>query len=607
MEKKIILNKSLKSPLSSTSKDDLFLLLTIDDTKIVWLIKSVLPSNQSIDEFWKLIEIIIPFGVKIKGVMVNSADNISVSSVFLLNHRYKILRKIFSDALYFISFSMESDEEGEYHAKILKDSMMIENDKSKLIDDYSIEFDDNDDMINDIKTQYICFKSELDVINSIEMTKFNLLIEKTGDIILNEMLTDSNNNIGYWNDLNSKFSHEMNNDIIRESQKEAYLCQELIPSYKIEFLDDLSDTTPINDNKITFSEAKGNTVYKVSLSAIFPISIEFKDMISFYIEYAKYIIGKMNMYNTTKENILSLYNVQLPITSQYRSIPFSVVNSYSDNETDLHFQQQTEFYLSLLLIPFWYPNHKLTIPYINKFETFSDDNLNKIKNEIPYKLINPFLLRTIHQSPLFSYLNLSDSNIITIKGDYFYFNCNSDDRSYGIGYKVIQTFISFVFMNDNSKRKKKRTTNSINTKVFIPDMNDINQALIDLNIGGFENTAVSKIKYELSLRDIYKVISYFIGTNDFILFRKKIKKEESEVLFKEMGGMIFPVIASFGNNKLFTIIGYDKSNKKLLTMSHNYIGKAYMTQLSKEKVIRWSSIDELMTKEGIEFIIAKKG
>ena len=76
MEKKIILNKSLKSPLSSTSKDDLFLLLTIDDTKIVWLIKSVLPSNQSIDEFWKLIEIIIPFGVKIKGVMVNSADNI---------------------------------------------------------------------------------------------------------------------------------------------------------------------------------------------------------------------------------------------------------------------------------------------------------------------------------------------------------------------------------------------------------------------------------------------------------------------------------------------------------------------------------------------------
>ena len=145
MEKKIILNKSLKSPLSSTSKDDLFLLLTIDDTKIVWLIKSVLPSNQSIDEFWKLIEIIIPFGVKIKGVMVNSADNISVSSVFLLNHRYKILRKIFSDALYFISFSMESDEEGEYHAKILKDSMMIENDKSKLIDDYSIEFDDNDD------------------------------------------------------------------------------------------------------------------------------------------------------------------------------------------------------------------------------------------------------------------------------------------------------------------------------------------------------------------------------------------------------------------------------------------------------------------------------
>ena len=42
-------------------------------------------------------------------------------------------------------------------------------------------------------------------------------------------------------------------------------------------------------------------------------------------------------------------------------------------------------------------------------------------------------------------------------------------------------------------------------------------------------------------------------------------------------------------------------------MSHNYIGKAYMTQLSKEKVIRWSSIDELMTKEGIEFIIAKKG
>ena len=144
MEKKIILNKSLKSPLSSTSKDDLFLLLTIDDTKIVWLIKSVLPSNQSIDEFWKLIEIIIPFGVKIKGVMVNSADNISVSSVFLLNHRYKILRKIFSDALYFISFSMESDEEGEYHAKILKDSMMIENDKSKLIDDYSIEFDDND-------------------------------------------------------------------------------------------------------------------------------------------------------------------------------------------------------------------------------------------------------------------------------------------------------------------------------------------------------------------------------------------------------------------------------------------------------------------------------
>ena len=371
----------------------------------------------------------------------------------------------------------------------------------------------------------------------------------------------------------------MNNDIIRESQKEAYLCQELIPSYKIEFLDDLSDTTPINVNKITFSEAKGNTVYKVSLSAIFPISIEFKDMISFYIEYAKYIIGKMNMYNTTKENILSLYNVQLPITSQYRSIPFSVVNSYSDNETDLHFQQQTEFYLSLLLIPFWYPNHKLTIPYINKFETFSDDNLNKIKNEIPYKLINPFLLRTIHQSPLFSYLNLSDSNIITIKGDYFYFNCNSDDRSYGIGYKVIQTFISFVFMNDNSKRKKKRTTNSINTKVFIPDMNDINQALIDLNIGGFENTAVSKIKYELSLRDIYKVISYFIGTNDFILFRKKIKKEESEILFKEMGGMIFPVIASFGNNKLFTIIGYDKSNKKLLTMSHNYIGKAYMTQL----------------------------
>ena len=259
------------------------------------------------------------------------------------------------------------------------------------------------------------------------------------------------------------------------------------------------------------------------------------------------------------------------------------------------------------MIPFWYRNHKLTIPYINKFETFSDDNLNKIKNEIPYKLINPFLLRTIHQSPLFSYLNLSDSNIITIKGDYFYFNCNSDDRSYGIGYKVIQTFISFVFMNDNSKRKKKRTTNSINTKVFIPDMNDINQALIDLNIGGFENTAVSKIKYELSLRDIYKVISYFIGTNDFILFRKKIKKEESEVLFKEMGGMIFPVIASFGNNKLFTIIGYDKSNKKLLTMSHNYIGKAYMTQLSKEKVIRWSSIDELMTKEGIEFIIAKKG
>ena len=124
----------------------------------------------------------------------------------------------------------------------------------------------------------------------------------------------------------------------------------------------------------------------------------------------------MNMYNTTKENILSLYNVQLPITSQYRSIPFSVVNSYSDNETDLHFQQQTEFYLSLLLIPFWYPNHKLTISYINKFETFSDDNLNKIKNEIPYKLINPFLLRTIHQSPLFSYLNLSDSNIITIKG-----------------------------------------------------------------------------------------------------------------------------------------------------------------------------------------------
>lgn len=607
MEKKIILNKSLKSPLSSTSKDELFLLLTIDDTKIVWLIKSVLPSNQSIDEFWKLIEIIIPFGVKIKGVMVNSADNISVSSVFLLNHRYKILRKIFSDALYFISFSMESDEEGEYHVKILKDSMMIENDKSKLIDDYSIEFDDNDDMINDIKTQYICFKSELDVINSIEMTKFNLLIEKTGDIILNEMLTDSNNNIGYWNDLNSKFSHEMNNDIIRENQKEAYLSQELIPSYKIEFLDDLSDTTPINVNKITFSEAKGNTVYKVSLSAIFPISIEFKDMISFYIEYAKYIIGKMNMYNTTKENILSLYNVQLPITSQYRSIPFSVVNSYSDNEADLHFQQQTEFYLSLLLIPFWYPNHKLTIPYINKFETFSDDNLNKIKNEIPYKLINPFLLRTIHQSPLFSYLNLSDSNIITIKGDYFYFNCNSDDRSYGIGYKVIQTFISFVFMNDNSKRKKKRTTNSINTKVFIPDMNDINQALIDLNIGGFENTAVSKIKYELSLREIYKVISYFIGTNDFILFRKKIKKEESEVLFKEMGGMIFPVIASFGNNKLFTIIGYDKSNKKLLTMSHNYIGKAYMTQLSKEKVIRWSSIDELMTKEGIEFIIAKKG
>ena len=259
MEKKIILNKSLKSPLSSTSKDDLFLLLTIDDKKIVWLIKSVLPSNQSIDEFWKLIEIIIPFGVKIKGVMVNSADNISVSSVFLLNHRYKILRKIFSDALYFISFSMESDEEGEYHAKILKDSMMIENDKSKLIDDYSIEFDDNDDMINDIKTQYICFKSELDVINSIEMTKFNLLIEKTGDIILNEMLIDSNNNIGYWNDLNSKFSHEMNNDIIRESQKEAYLCQELIPSYKIEFLDDLSDTTPINVNKITFSEAKGNT------------------------------------------------------------------------------------------------------------------------------------------------------------------------------------------------------------------------------------------------------------------------------------------------------------------------------------------------------------
>ena len=105
MEKKIILNKSLKSPLSSTSKDDLFLLLTIDDTKIVWLIKSVLPSNQSIDEFWKLIEIIIPFGVKIKGVMVNSADNISAIPFFNLPYA-TILLYFGANTIWYLQFHL---------------------------------------------------------------------------------------------------------------------------------------------------------------------------------------------------------------------------------------------------------------------------------------------------------------------------------------------------------------------------------------------------------------------------------------------------------------------------------------------------------------------
>lgn len=631
MENIIILNKSLKSSLNASSKDDIFIILTLDDKQIFWLIKAILPSNQSIDEFWKLLELILPLGVFIKGIMVNNSENIAVSSVFLLNSRYKILRKIFSDELLFISFSIDMDDEGEQQIKLVKDSMIIKNDQSKLINDYILQYDYEDNIIKELQNSYIHLQSELEIVkekkDSIEdkiQPLGDMLIEQIGEVVEVENLIDKEetSNEEYWTMINDKMKNLINHEMRENKEVKS---QELIQTIKIEFLNDLSNNISSNEkiNNISFGEFSSNNMinYKVSLNGIFQINqyTNTKEMIDQYLTYANQIASKLNYYNSFKVrgstgNVLSLFHIQLPVTTQYRSIPFSMLNHFNEDEqeADNNFQQQTEFYLGLLLIPFWYPNHNLSIPYLNKKITYSPENLicmNKEVNTGKKSNMN-FSLRTIHQTPPFSYLNLDNTNgnLVIAKGDYFYFHCSVEDQSYSTGYKVIQTYISFVFLNDNSKRKKKRSNkNNILTKISIPEISDINQALIKLNIGGFSNDNPDKIKYEFTMREIFLVLTYLIGTNDFIIFRKKIKKEEIGVLFSDMGNLLFPIIAQFGTGNIVTVMGYDKETQRLLIMSHQYVVNNYLVKLAKEKVIKWYSLDELLSKGMIEYIIAKKG
>ena len=128
-----------------------------------------------------------------------------------------------------------------------------------------------------------------------------------------------------------------------------------------------------------------------------------------------------------------------------------------------------------------------------------------------------------------------------------------------------------------------------------------------LNIGGLSNDNPDKIKYEFTMRDIFLVLTYLIGTNDFIIFRKKIKKEDVNILFSDIGNLVFPVIAQFGTGNIVTVIGYDKETQRLLIISHQYTANNYLVKLAKEKVVKWCSVDELISKGMIEYIIAKKG
>ena len=634
MENIIILNKTLKSSLEASSKDDIFIILTLDDKRIFWLVKAILPSNQSIDEFWKLIELILPLGVYIKGIMVNNSENIAVSSVFLLNYRYKIIRKIFSDELLFISFSIDTNDEGDQQIKLVKDSMIIKNDKTKLINDYILQYDYEDNIIKELQNSYIHLQSEFEIIkekNDNNEDKVqplgDFLIEQLGEIVEFENLNDKeeNSNDEYWTILKNKMNKLINNEI--RGEKDGVKPQNLLQTLKIEFLNDLSNNinSNKNNNNILFGEFSSNIMlnYKVSLNGIFPIDqyTNTKEMLGQYLSYANQITSKLHYYNSfkvkgTTGNVLSLFHIELPVAPQYRSISFSILNHFNEDEqeeAEKNFQQQTEFYLGLLLIPFWYPNHNLSIPYLNKEKTYSPENLNYMNKEVntgKTSNVNYYSLRTIHQTPPFSYLNLdsSNGNLIIAKGDYFYFHCNVEDQSYSTGYKVIQTYISFVFLNDNSKRKKKRfNKNTILTKISIPEMTDINQTLKKLNIGGLSNDNPDKIKYEFTMRDIFLVLTYLIGTNDFIIFKKKIKKEEVNILFSDIGNLVFPVIAQFGTGNIVTVIGYDKENQRLLIISHQYTVNNYLVKLAKEKVVKWYSVDELISKGMIEYIIAKKG
>jgi hypothetical protein len=394
---------------SNSNDDIIFILLSLDNESIVWLItvEDLDSQFQLTQDFKKLLKFLIPRGVKIIGVLILSSFNNENDPTKNLDDKIScIYGELSKDNLHlldrdkFYSFvinrmnlkSRQSDVLNmvKCTGKIYKFSK-LQNDLMFFEYVNNIKFQDN---FSQIKEKYICIKTfvnPLVVINK-QYFLFNESFSKYVGIHIPEFFVTvphlKEESIPNMKIIESKF------DKMLSDYDEFFLDCDLLISTKID-----ENTYFEETNNLFYSihqekkeEQKIKSIKISSLVVMEKKKIKLIDLAQSIIENYKMIFNEIYNYNIQKTETYSLYNFYNPEISP---IPLGVLYSYIENYDPRDDSTKTQRLLFHKMLNIQFLNH----PVLRKYQLENNDSNNNIIMEKATNMIVR-LLMDVHKLDL---------------------------------------------------------------------------------------------------------------------------------------------------------------------------------------------------------------
>lgn len=568
---------SFSSPIKDiflhSKETEKYLLLSINSAEILWVVK--IQGKEK--EFWELIQLILPYGVTIKGLAINNEHNSIINGLYLVNKKNELQRReIISNCFWIISFKITK----EPIEQILVNDNSIEIDFDNFINSRSqrslknltILFTDQPMAYfdNNYVKVYCAFQKEINIkqqINEEEEIQPNQFDFENRDILIHQIGIKISNQcqIKDWKLNQNKYSN-----YIKENNSIELLYMPINNCIENQYKND-SILSDLNYSKtLSPQRLSENKKFTISLNAIFEKKMFLKELIEKYKEYARYIINKMIKINKEQKPKVSSFI----INSNIISLPICLI--YSVPQEIKHFISslinQSNYFKMIFGLK---ENDRISYSYLANHFDFSLESSKSSYLSTEY-FIN------IHQ-----HLRDNNDNKCIINGDYLTCLCHFEDKTFGTGYRAIQTLVSWFYFNNNDQYPY----------LTIPTIQDIKQSLILL--GELTTNDIDK-PYSITINQLSLVLSFLIDlqceSNSIFRSQLAIFKQELEAIYYNTKHEPSPVILSIGINSFYTVIGYDKELNEILVISHEYIGKISLINSLKMNIIQWVNIDNFFNQ-----------